>query len=269
VLQDSIGSPSTKEVGRPASSSLREEVTMLQRLCELPDGIDGLRAERKLTKRDCDEVFRPLLQDARRESRRVRLLYEFAPDFRGFTAGAAWEEARVGLNYLSLFERCAIVSEAASLRERAHRVAALVPRPVHVFAAREPGLDWLVARITPHLSHRLIPDCGVVVVEPTGALRPEDFDALARVVDPWIEAHGALRGVVLHLPEFPGWESLGAFIRHVQFMREHQRRVHRVALAADSRLAQIMPKVGELFVRAELKHFGRSELDKAIGWAAA
>ena len=94
---------------------------MLQRICELPDGIDGLRAERKLTKRDCDEVFRPLLHDARRESRRVRLLYEFAPDFRGFTAGAAWEEARVGLNYLSQFERCAIVSDA---RTRAPRRSA-------------------------------------------------------------------------------------------------------------------------------------------------
>jgi hypothetical protein len=241
---------------------------MLQRICELPDGIDGLRAERKLTKRDCDEVFRPLLHDARRESRRVRLLYEFAPDFRGFTAGAAWEEA-VALNYLSLFERCAIVSEAASMRERAHRVAALVPRPVHVFAAREPGLDWLVARITPHLSHRLIPDRGVVVVEPTGALRPEDFDALELFVDPWIESRGTLRGLVVHMQEFPGWESLGAFIRHVQFVREHQRFVHRVALAADSRLAQIMPRLGELLVQAEVKGFGRNELDQAIGWAAA
>jgi hypothetical protein len=242
---------------------------MLQRICELPYGVDGLRAERDVTKRDCDEVLRPLLHAARRESRRVRLLYELAPDFRGFTASAAWEEARVGLSYLSLFERCAIVSEAASMRERAHRVAALVPRPIHVFATREAGLDWLVAKITPHLSHRLIADCGVVVVEPTGALRPEDFDALALFVDPWIESHGTLRGVVVHMQEFPGWESLGAFIRHVQFVREHQSRVRRVALAADSRLAQIMPKLGEPFVRAEVKHFGRNELDQAIGWAAA
>lgn len=156
-----------------------------------------------------------------------------------------------------------------AMRERAHRVAALVPRPVQVFAAREAGLDWLVARITPHLSHRLIPDSGVVVVEPTGPLRPEDFDALALLIDPWIEAHGALRGVVVHLQEFPSWEGLGAFVRHVQFVREHQRWVRRVALAADSRLAQIMSNLGELFLRTELKHFGRNELDHAIEWAAA
>jgi hypothetical protein len=242
---------------------------MLQRICELPDGVDGLRAERKLTKRDCDEVFLPLLHDARRDNRRIRLLYELAPDFRGFTAGAAWEEARVGLNYLSLFERCAIVSEAPSMRERAHRVATLVPRPVHVFAAREAGLEWLVARITSHLSHRLIPECGVVVVEPTGALRPEDFDALALLVDPWIESHGRLRGVVVHMQQFPGWENLGAFIRHLQFVRERQRWVRRVALAADGPLALTIPKLGELFVKAEVKHFGHNELDQAIGWAAA
>ena len=46
------------------------------------------------------------------------------------------------------------------------------------------------------------------VVELKEALRAHDFDALAFTTDTWFEAHGKLRGVVIHCREFPGWEDL-------------------------------------------------------------
>jgi hypothetical protein len=253
---------------RPERAKPRQgRCAVLKRLLEMPNGIDGLRAEGKVTKDDYEEVIRPLLHDARRDGRRIRLLYEFAPDFEGFTAGAAWQDARIGLQYLRLFERVAVVSKVAWIRESAHLVGAMLPCPVRVFPERDGALDWLGARITWHLSHRLVPESGVLVVEPVGPLRPEDFDAVSLVVDPWIESHGALHGLVVHMREFPGWESVGGFVRHVQFVREHHKRVRRVALAADSPMAQLMPKLAEHFLKAELKHFSYDQLDQAIAWA--
>jgi SpoIIAA-like len=245
------------------------KITMLQQIPELPDAIDGLRASGRLTAKDIDEVVRPMLGDALRDGRRIRLLWELGLNFQGFTSRAAWEGARVGLQYLRLFERCAVISEVSSTRRGARLMGALLPCPVHVFETRKDGLDWLVARITPHLSHRLFPESGVVVVEPTGALRAEDFDAIGRVVDPWIEVHGALRGVVVHMRALPGWDGLGAVVRHLQFVREHLRSVHRVAFATDSRVGQLTPKLVEPFVTAELKPFGYGELNQAIAWASA
>jgi hypothetical protein len=60
---------------------------MLEKLKDLPPGIDGLRAVGKLSKEDYDEVMEPLLAGARREGRRVRFLYELGSDFTGLTGG--------------------------------------------------------------------------------------------------------------------------------------------------------------------------------------
>ena len=57
---------------------------MLERLTDLPQGIDGLKAIGKVSKDDYVRVVEPLLDEARREGRRIRFLYQF-----GITASAA------------------------------------------------------------------------------------------------------------------------------------------------------------------------------------
>jgi hypothetical protein len=244
---------------------------MIERLKDLPSGVDGLRASGKVTREDYEGVVRPLLEDARSQGRRIRFLYEFGPDFHGFTAGAAWEDARLGLQYLRLFERCAIVSDIGWIRESSRLFGAMMPGPVRVFAngGRQDALEWLSSPpAASRITHRLLPERGVLVVEPAGPLRAEDFDALALIVDPWIEAHGELRGLVVHAREFPGWENLGSLWRHLRFVRDHHRRVRRVALCAGGTLAALGPGLAEHFVAAELRHFGYDDLDRAIAWAS-
>jgi hypothetical protein len=245
---------------------------MIERVRDLPEGVDGLRATGMVTKDDYERVLQPILDEARSQGRRIRLLYHFGAEFEGFTPGGAWADARLGLHYLRLFERCAIVSDIAWVRESSRLVGAMMPCPVRVFANAEwqGALDWLSSPTPegPALPHRLLAESGVLVVEPGRPLRSEDFDALAMVVDPWIEAHGELRGVVVHAREFPGWENLGAFFRHVRFVRDHHRRVRRIALAVGGRLADLAPALAEHFVAAEVKHFGYGDLDDAIAWAS-
>jgi hypothetical protein len=73
---------------------------------------------------------------------------------------------------------------------------------------------------------------------------------------------------VLHARAFPGWENIDGLLHHIRFVRDHHRKVRRVALAVDSTLADLAPRVAEHFVRAELRHFGYDELDDAVAWAA-
>jgi type II secretory pathway component PulK len=108
----------------------------------------------------------------------------------------------------------------------------------------------------------------VILVEVKQPLRAQDFEALAVTADAWIKAHGELQGLVIHAREFPGWENLGSFFRHVRFARDHQRKVKKIALAVDSKLASLVPMITEHFVQAEIKSFAYSELDSAIAWAA-
>jgi hypothetical protein len=243
---------------------------MLERLQDLPGGIDGVKAVGRVSKEDYERVFDPLVDGARRDGRRLRLLYQFGTEFEGFTPGAAWEDAKLGLASLRLFDGFAVVTDVGWIRESTRLIGFVMPCPVRVFSNSQYGqaVEWLRSLPEgPAVSHRLLPESGVLVVEVRQALRAQDFDALAATADTWIEAHGGLQGIVIHAREFPGWENLGGLIRHVRFVRDHQRRVRRVALASDSRLADLAPRLAEHFVQAEVRRFGYDALDAAVAWA--
>jgi hypothetical protein len=245
---------------------------MLERINDLPDGLLGLRARGQVTRDDYERVVLPELEAARRDGRHLRLLYHFGPEFTGFAPGGAWEDFRVGLRYLRLFDRCAVVTNTAWVRTAARAAAALLSCPTRVFddAAYAQAVEWLTAPLAPTLSYRLLPDRGVIIVELHGRLRAEDFDALEAAADEWVEsAPGSIRGIVVHAPQFPGWENLGSLLRHLRFVRDQHRRIRRVALAVDGAAARLAPAVVEHFVLAEIKQFSAHDLEPAIVWAAA
>ncbi|MGW7543156.1 STAS/SEC14 domain-containing protein [Streptomyces sp. NPDC054770] len=135
---------------------------------------------------------------------------------------------------------------------------------------REEALRWVASLPEePGVSHRLLVESRVLVVEVEQPLRTQDFDALAQTADSWLETHDALSGVVVHARDFPGWENIGSLLRHVRFVRDHHRRIRRIALAADSRLAGLVPHFANHFVQAEVRQFGYAELDDAVAWAAS
>ena len=243
---------------------------MLEPLTDLPPGIEGVRASGLVTRADYENVLEPMLEEAHRQGRRVRFLYELSPDVERFTAGAAWEDLRVGVQFLRLFEGCAIVGDLGWLREAARVVGFAMPCPVRAFgtAEREAAIAWLVALPEgPSASLRVLPDTEVLVVEPRAALRVADLDALAAAADAWLDAHGELRGLVVHARTFPGWENLASMMRHLRFVHDYQRRIHRIALATESRLAGAAQAFAELFASAEVKAFAYDALDDAIAWA--
>jgi hypothetical protein len=244
---------------------------MLEKLSGVPEGIVGVRAVGKLTRDDYERILEPLLDEARCQGRRIRFLYQIGPEFEGFTAGAAWEDAKLGLRSLRSFAACAVVTDREWVRDAARIAGFFLPCPVRAFPGRErdKAIEWLGA--SPRevgLSHRLLPREGVLVIEAKHALTAQDFDVLALEVDPWIESHGELQGVVIHAGAFPGWENLGSLMRHVQFVRDHHRKVRRIALAVDGRLAGLAPRIGEHFVSAEVRTFANDQLDVALSWAA-
>jgi hypothetical protein len=247
---------------------------MLEKIADVPDGVVALKAVGKLTTQDYEQTVEPLLDDARRQGSRLRLLVEIGPEYEGFTAGAVWGKTHTWLQHPSLLrmiEGYAIVSDIPWIREWIHLVGFLVAFPLRVFGndERDEALAWLSSLPEgPGVTHRLLTEQGVLVVEVTEPLRAQDFDALAATADAWLETHDALPGVVLHARAFPGWENIGSLLRHVRFVRDHHRKVRRVALAADTALAGLAPRLVEHFVSADLRHFGYDELDDAIAWAA-
>lgn len=243
---------------------------MLETLNDVPAEIAAVRAVGTVSKRDYETVIEPLVDDARSADRRLRFLYEFGPEFRSFTPGAGWEDLKVGMHSMRLFEGCAIVTDIGWIRQSTRLMSFVMPCPVHVFGGQEraEAVDWLTSLPEgPGVSHRLLPESQVLVIEVEEPLRAQDFDDLARTADGWLESHTELAGVVVHCREFPGWENVGSMMRHMRFVRDHHRKVRRVALAADSKLAGLLPHIASHFIQAEVRRFGYDELDDAVSWA--
>lgn len=116
------------------------------------------------------------------------------------------------------------------------------------------------------LKHELRKDEGILIVHPEGPLSSDDFRHIAGEVDAHIEAHGALNGLMIHARRFPGWEDLWAVISHLKFVREHHRKIHRVAVVSDSAMLQFGPKIAGHFVSAEIRQFPFNAKDEALAW---
>src|SRR5262245_20553917 len=119
------------------------------------------------------------------------------------------------------------------------------------------------------LDHTLDPKAGILRLQPNAALTKEDFATLAKSVDPYIEKNGALSGIIIELAAFPGWESLGAMAAHFRFVRDHHKKVRKVAVVTDAKLGEVAEKLASHFVAAEVKHFAAGQADAARQWIAA
>ena len=103
-------------------------------------------------------------------------------------------------------------------------------------------------------------------MRPNAALKKEDFEQLAKTVDPYIEKTGGLAGIIIELAEFPGWETPGVMAAQFRFVRDHHRRVKKVALVTEARLAQVAEKLASHFVAATVKRFPAGEAGAARQW---
>jgi len=97
-------------------------------------------------------------------------------------------------------------------------------------------------------------------------LQADDFRTLAAVVDPYIEQHGDLKGLLLDAPAFPGWDDFAALVSHFRFVRDHHRRIRRIAVVSDSAFLSVAPKIATHFVSAEIRTFDAADRAAALAW---
>jgi hypothetical protein len=116
------------------------------------------------------------------------------------------------------------------------------------------------------MTFELSKESGVLIVQPKGALSADDFREVSRTVDPYIREKGKLTGLLIEAPSFPGWDSFGALIEHMKFVKDHHRKIDRVAAVTDSKVLSIAPKIAEHFAHPEFKVFGSDEKARALAW---
>jgi hypothetical protein len=116
------------------------------------------------------------------------------------------------------------------------------------------------------VEHELLRAEGILVIHPKGRLEAADFEKLAQEIDPYIEANGKLHGLMIEAESFPGWTGFGALIAHFTFVRDHHRKIEKVAVVSDSTFLSVAPRFASHFVHANLRHFAHDQRDAALAW---
>ena len=109
---------------------------------------------------------------------------------------------------------------------------------------------------------------GTVILKPDGPLSAADFEAVAQQVDPLIERQGDLRGMVIHVQSFPGWDSFAGLVSHIEFVKNRHRHIKKVAICTDSPFGSLAESLASHFVSAEISAFAFADFDKAKEWVA-
>ncbi len=109
---------------------------------------------------------------------------------------------------------------------------------------------------------------GIATLCPDGPLSKEDFIEAAALIDPYLEKTARLTGLLIHTESFPGWDSFAALSSHLSFVKEHHKKIARVAFATDSMIGNFAEIVASHFVNAEIKLFPYQELEQAREWTA-
>jgi hypothetical protein len=119
------------------------------------------------------------------------------------------------------------------------------------------------------LQFELLRDRGVLILSPSGPLEKADFERLAREIDPYIAEKGKLAGLMVCVKSFPGWDSFEALGSHLSFVRDHHRKIGRIAAVTDSGLLGVMTKISKHFISAEAKQFPSDQRMAAMAWVEA
>jgi tRNA U38,U39,U40 pseudouridine synthase TruA len=110
---------------------------------------------------------------------------------------------------------------------------------------------------------------GILIIMPGGPLESADFEKLVQEVDPYIKEKGKLKGLMIYAKSFPGWDNFAAFLSHIKFVKNHHKKVKKIAAVTDGAFLSIMPQVADHFIQAEVRHFDYADKDAALNWLKA
>jgi hypothetical protein len=116
------------------------------------------------------------------------------------------------------------------------------------------------------LTYKIVKDEEIVIIDLSDPIRLPELESLTRDVDNYIGQKGMIRGFIIHTRSFPRWHDVGAFLKDMKFVIDHQRKIHRVASVTDSKLLMIVHRIMRHVLSPEIRHFSYGDLEAALQW---
>lgn len=110
---------------------------MLETIAGLPDNVLGIKASGGVTADDYRQVLVPAVEKILAGEGKVRMLFVYDEDVTGLSAGAAWQDTKVGLGHYTRWEKVAVVTDREWLRHSVDIFGYLVPGEIKAFTTEE------------------------------------------------------------------------------------------------------------------------------------
>jgi SpoIIAA-like len=120
---------------------------MIELLPGLPANVIGAEAVGHVETADYRDVLEPAVTAALAGHDKLRLLYVLGERFEGFSAGASWEDTKVGIGHWGAWERIAVVTDRDWIAHTVKVLGWMLPGDVRVFALaeRDEAVTWVSA----------------------------------------------------------------------------------------------------------------------------
>ncbi|MGB8623509.1 MAG: STAS/SEC14 domain-containing protein [Paracoccaceae bacterium] len=102
-----------------------------------PADVVAISAKGHITRKDYEDVLIPLVEERIRKEGKIKLLYVIDKGFEGFSAGAAWDDTKLGLLHMGDFSRIAVVTDVEWIRMGMKVFAPMIRCQVHLFGSDE------------------------------------------------------------------------------------------------------------------------------------
>ncbi len=118
---------------------------MIKVIPGLSNNAIGFEISGIVTAEDYETVLMPAVDAADTGDHKLRLLYHVTPDFEKYEIGAMWDDAKVGLQHLTSWEKIAVVTDVGWIRSSIQVFGFVMPGRVRVFgnADLSAAKDWL------------------------------------------------------------------------------------------------------------------------------
>ena len=119
---------------------------------DLPDNVLGVSAEGKISVSDYETVSIPAINKIKRR-KNIRLLYHLGNNFAGFDPNTMMVDAKLGMNYLSNWDKIALVSDHHGVNNFAKFFGYILSCEICIFkdAELEEAKKWISEQKIMHI----------------------------------------------------------------------------------------------------------------------
>lgn len=113
----------------------------------LPADVLALRVSGTVTGQHYENEIVPAIEEKLKRHDKIKLLYQIGDEFESYTAGAMWDDTKLGFTHLHDFSRIAVVTDLKWVKLSAKVFGPLIGGDLHVFdnAQIEEAKEWIKA----------------------------------------------------------------------------------------------------------------------------